>query len=106
MERTEIKLEALTVGAGLARRGYGLRVRLNDRATVTLLLDTGSSGVIITRKLAEKIGASKLSEQALEGVGKSGASVGYKAWVDKVAIGDLEFHDCFDSGYAARNRPG
>lgn len=95
VERTEIKMEVLTAGPGMARRGYGLRVRLNDRATVTLLLDTGSSGVTITRKLAEKIGASKLSEQALEGVGKSGPTVGYKAWVDKVVIGDLEFHDCF-----------
>ncbi|HXO38193.1 MAG TPA: hypothetical protein VN872_06125, partial [Candidatus Acidoferrum sp.] len=45
VERTEIKMEALTVGARMVRRGYGLRVRLNDRATVTLLLDTGSSGV-------------------------------------------------------------
>jgi hypothetical protein len=95
VERTEIKMELLTVGSSMARRGYGLRVRLNDRATVTLLLDTGSSGVTITRKLAEKIGAGKLSEQALEGVGKSGPAVGYKAWVDKVVIGDLEFHDCF-----------
>ncbi len=95
VERTEIKLELLTVGSSMARRGYGLRVRLNDRATVTLLLDTGSSGVIITRKLAEKIGASKLSEQVLEGVGRSGGSAGYKAWVDKVVIGDLEFHECF-----------
>jgi tetratricopeptide (TPR) repeat protein len=95
VERTEIKMEALTVGASMVRRGYGLRVRLNDRATVTLLLDTGSSGVTITRKLAEKIGARKLSEQALEGVGKSGPSMGYKAWVDKVVIGDLEFHDCY-----------
>jgi tetratricopeptide (TPR) repeat protein len=95
VERTEIKLELLTLGAGMAHRGYGVRVRLNDRTTVTLLLDTGSSGVIITRKLAEKIGARKLSEQSLEGVGKSGGSIGYKAWVDKVVIGDLEFHDCF-----------
>jgi len=95
VERTDIKMELLTVGASMARRGYGLRVRLNDRATVTLMLDTGSSGVTITRKLAEKIGASKLSEQALEGVGKSGPAVGYKAWVDKIVIGDLEFHDCF-----------
>jgi tetratricopeptide (TPR) repeat protein len=95
VERTEIKMELLTIGPSMARRGYGLRVRLNDRATVTLMLDTGSSGVTITRKLAEKIGASKLSEQALEGVGKSGPAVGYKAWVDKVVIGDLEFHDCF-----------
>jgi len=95
VERAEIKMEPLTVGAHFVLRGYGLRVRLNDRATVTLLVDTGSSGITITRKLAEKIGASKLSEQALEGIGKSGAAVGYKAWVDKVVIGDLEFHDCF-----------
>ena len=95
VERTEIKMEALTVGAHFVLRGYGIRARLNDRATVTLLVDTGSSGVTITRKLAEKIGASKLAEQALEGVGKSGPAVGYKAWVDKVVIGDLEFHDCF-----------
>jgi len=95
VERTEIKLELLTIGVSMAHRGYGVRVRLNDRATVTLLLDTGSSGVIITRKLAEKIGATKLSKQALEGVGKNGGSNGYKAWVDKIVIGDLEFHDCF-----------
>jgi predicted aspartyl protease len=88
-------MEALTVGAHFVLRGYGIRARLNDRATVTLLVDTGSSGITITRKLAEKIGASKLSEQAIEGVGKSGPAVGYKAWVDKVVIGDLEFHDCF-----------
>ena len=95
VERTEIKMDALTVGARMVLRGFGLRVRLNDRAMVTLLVDTGSSGITITRKLAEKIGARKLSEQALEGVGKSGAAVGYKAWVDKIVIGDLEFHDCF-----------
>jgi tetratricopeptide (TPR) repeat protein len=95
VERAEIKMEGLTVGARMVLRGYGIRVRLNDRATVKLLVDTGSSGITITRKLAEKIGASKLSEQAIEGVGKSGAAVGYKAWVDKVVIGDLEFHDCF-----------
>jgi tetratricopeptide (TPR) repeat protein len=95
VERTEIKLELLTIGTTMAHRGYGLRVRLNDRATVTLLLDTGSSGIIITRKLAEKIGAKKLSEQALEGVGKGATNNGYKAWVDKIVIGDLEFHDCF-----------
>jgi tetratricopeptide (TPR) repeat protein len=95
VERTEIKMDALTVGAHMVLRGFGLRVRLNDRATVTLLVDTGSSGITITRKLAEKIGARKLSEQALEGVGKSGPAVGYKAWVDKIVIGDLEFHDCF-----------
>jgi len=55
-----MKMDALTVGARMVLRGYGLRARLNDRATVTLLVDTGSSGITITRKLAEKIGASKV----------------------------------------------
>jgi tetratricopeptide (TPR) repeat protein len=94
IDHTEIKMELLTIGANFSRRGFGLRVRLNDRATATLLLDTGSSGVVITRKLAEKIGAHKLSEQSIEGVGKSGPAAGYKALVDKITIGDLEFHDC------------
>lgn len=95
VERTEINLELLTIGPNMAHRGYGVRVRLNDRASVTLLFDTGSSGIVITRKLAEKIGARKLSERGLEGVGKSGGANGYQAWVDKIVIGDLEFHDCF-----------
>lgn len=95
VERTEINLELLTIGPNMVHRGYGVRVRLNDRANVTLLFDTGSSGIVITRKLAEKIGARKLSERGLEGVGKSGGAKGYQAWVDKIMIGDLEFHDCF-----------
>jgi len=93
--RAELKLESLTFGGNFTPRGYGLRVRFNDRATATLLLDTGASGVTITRKFADKIGAQKLSEQAIVGVGSSGAARGYQAWVDEVAIGELKFHDCF-----------
>src|SRR5258708_33894143 len=85
----------VTGGQKFPERGYGLRVKFNHRATATLLLDTGSSGVTITRRFAERIGARKLSDQAIEGVGKGGAARGYQAWVDKVAAGDLEFHDCY-----------
>jgi predicted aspartyl protease len=95
VSRSELKLESMIAGPGLGKRGYGLRVRFNDRAEATLLLDTGASGVTITRKLAEKIGARKLSDAALEGVGKSGAARGYRAWVDKITIGGLQFRDCF-----------
>jgi len=95
VSRSELKLEILTAGPKFTQRGYGLRVKFNDRATATLLLDTGSSGVTITRRFAERIGARKLSGQAIEGVGKGGAARGYQAWVDKVAAGDLEFHDCY-----------
>lgn len=93
--RSELKLESLSAGPGLGSRGHGLRVSFNDRASSTLLLDTGASGVTITRKFAQKIGARKLSDTSLEGVGKGHAAHGYQAWVDKVVIGDLQFHDCF-----------
>src|SRR5262245_20799433 len=95
VSHSELKLDALTTGPNFALRGYGVRVKFNGRAAATLLLDTGSSGVIITRKFAEKIGARKLSDKKLEGIGKNGAAHGYEAWVDQVTIGDLEFNDCF-----------
>jgi tetratricopeptide (TPR) repeat protein len=93
--RSELKLESLAFGGNFAPRGLGLRVRFNDRATATLLLDTGASGVTITRKFAEKIGAQKLADQTMTGAGKTGAARGYQAWIDKVSTGDLEFHDCY-----------
>lgn len=110
VEQTEIKLETLLAPAqhsGIAERpsaplsagsfmtpsGLGLRVSLNG-VTKTLLLDTGASGVTIPKNLADKIGARRLSEHSIEGVGNSGAATGYNAWVDKVSIGELEFHDC------------
>ena len=95
ISRSELKLDALTTGPNFVLRGYGVRVKFNGRAAATLLLDTGSSGVIITRKFAEKIGARKLSDKNLEGIGKNGAAHGYEAWVDEITIGDLEFRDCF-----------
>lgn len=75
-------------------RGYTLELRLNEHAKARVLVDTGSSGLTISQKLAEKAGAKKLSERSLDGVGNSGPMKAYEAWVDKVTIGELEFHDC------------
>jgi len=90
---TEIKLELLAPRPGLVL-GLGARVKFNNSVTGTLLLDTGASWITIPRKLAEKIGARKISEYAIEGVGDSTPASGYFAWVDKVTVGDVEFHDC------------
>ena len=89
----ELKLEAMYSAPGKIR-GEGLRVRLNGSRDATLLFDTGASGVMIYRKLAEKIGAKKLSNHTLEGIGDTGPAEGYVAWVDRIRIGDLEFQDC------------
>jgi Tfp pilus assembly protein PilF len=93
--RSELKIEPMLVGTQFMRRGFGLRVGFNERGFAMLLVDTGASGVTISRKFAEKIGARKLSDQEVEGVGRGGGMHAYTAWVDKVTIGELEFHDCF-----------
>ncbi len=93
INHSEINLEQIVIVPGHVR-GVGMKVRLNDLATVSLLLDTGASGILIGLKLAEKIKARKLSDYSLEGVGDSGPAKGYFAWVDKITIGDFEFHDC------------
>ena len=92
LRSAEIKL--VNVATHGALRGAGIRVSLNGGPRHTLLLDTGVSWITISRKLAEKSGARKLSDFGFEGTGDAGPGAGYYAWVDKISIGGLEFHDC------------
>jgi tetratricopeptide (TPR) repeat protein len=75
-------------------KGYGLQVKFNDRASAELLLDTGAGGITIGRKLAERAGAVKISDTWIGGIGDKGAVESYEAWIDKINIGGLEFHNC------------
>jgi tetratricopeptide (TPR) repeat protein len=92
--QTEIKLQAVVSRLQDGPRAFSLKLKLNDHVSANVMLDTGASGLTISRKLAEKAHAIMLSEHSLEGVGNSGPAKGYEAWIDKVTIGDLEFHDC------------
>lgn len=75
-------------------KGYGLQVKFNDRASAELLLDTGAGGITIGRKLAERAGAVKIADTWIGGIGDKGAVESYEAWIDKINIGGLEFHNC------------
>ncbi|MBO0799358.1 MAG: aspartyl protease family protein, partial [Blastocatellia bacterium] len=75
-------------------RGYGLRVNLNG-ASSKLLLDTGASGILVNRKIAEKAGIQPVLEQKVRGVGDKGPASGYLGYADSIKIGDLEFKDCY-----------
>lgn len=92
--QTEIKLQPVVSRVQDGPRAFSLKIKLNGHAGANVMLDTGASGLTISHKMAEKAHAVMLSEHSLEGVGNSGPAKGYEAWVDKVVIGDLEFHDC------------
>ncbi|HYX53076.1 MAG TPA: aspartyl protease family protein [Candidatus Limnocylindrales bacterium] len=82
------------VGATTISEGFALQVNFNDRAGAMLLVDTGASGITIGRKLAEKAGVVKIADSYMFGIGDEGIVPTYLGWVDKLRIGELEFHNC------------
>jgi tetratricopeptide (TPR) repeat protein len=74
-------------------RGYGLAVDVNGHAS-KLLFDTGASGILISRGVAERSGVTRLSDTALWGIGDKGSKDGYAAVADSLKIGGLEFQGC------------
>jgi Flp pilus assembly protein TadD len=75
-------------------RGFGLGVNLNGVPS-TLMLDTGSSGITVDRKIAEKAGIKQIIQSTARGLGDKGDVSGYVGYVDSIKIGDLEFRDCY-----------
>jgi thioredoxin-like negative regulator of GroEL/predicted aspartyl protease len=93
VEQTETKLETMYGPDAHRMRGIGLSVKLNDR-NVHLLLDTGAGGIMVSRKVAEKAGLTRISAVHYGGIGDKGLQSGYTAVVDHIRIGELEFQDC------------
>ncbi|HTS11969.1 MAG TPA: aspartyl protease family protein [Candidatus Limnocylindrales bacterium] len=76
------------------RRGYALRVELNG-APARLLVDTGSSGILIDRRIAEKAHVTPVTAHEVHGIGDSGAQSGYIGYADSLQVGALEFRGCY-----------
>jgi tetratricopeptide (TPR) repeat protein len=92
VERTQTDLEPLLSDASHLV-GWGLKVKLNDHVA-KLLVDTGASGVLISRRQAEKSGVVRISEDRIAGIGDSGPVTGYYGYVDHLQVGGLQFQDC------------
>ncbi|HTZ83533.1 MAG TPA: aspartyl protease family protein [Candidatus Acidoferrales bacterium] len=93
VEQTETKLEVMYGSDGHRMTGIGLSVNLNDHRA-HLLLDTGAGGIMVSRKVAEKAGLSRISAAHYGGIGDKGLQEGYTAVADRIRIGELEFQDC------------
>lgn len=85
-------------------RGFGLDVKLNGVSS-RQMLDTGSGGILVSHKIAEKAGLKRATETEILGFGDRGAAGGYVAYADSIQVGGLEFKDCpvevMDKGSAA-----
>jgi len=91
----ETKLEPLANDARTIR-GFGLQVKINDTSS-HLLVDTGSTGILINSRVAEKAGVTKIADAKIGGVGDKGPSPGYIAFANHLQIGSLIFENCYVS---------
>jgi tetratricopeptide (TPR) repeat protein/predicted aspartyl protease len=89
---TQTALEALLIDRRHIR-GYGLRVKVNG-ASAKLLMDTGASGIVIDKKIADKAGIKKIVENDAKGIGDKALAAGYVGSADTIQIGDLQFEGC------------
>jgi tetratricopeptide (TPR) repeat protein len=91
-QRTEIPV-AVLISDATHMRTYGLDVSING-TPMRLILDTGASGILIPRRLADRARVAKLSDAAFSGFGDNiKPNSGYHGLADRVRIGDLEFRD-------------
>ncbi len=76
-------------------RGLALRLTLNQKETVTLLLNTDGSGIAVSQKVAEKAGLKVISTEASEakGIGDQKPSAALRYLASEVRAGDIIFAD-------------
>lgn len=74
-------------------RGWGLDVYFNDHRS-RLQVDTGASGLNVSRPVAERAGLKPIMRSEFSGVGDRGAQSVYLAYADSIKIGGLEFRNC------------
>jgi len=74
-------------------RGWGLDVSFNDHKS-RLQVDTGASGLYVSRAVAERSGLKPITRSETGGIGDQGPQGGYIANADSIKIGGLEFRNC------------
>jgi len=91
---TDAEIPLIHLPADFSRfRAFGLNVELNGQKS-KLLLDTGASGILISRTQAEKAGLTRVSDMDLSGIGDQGAPAGYVTIASSIKIGPMEFQNC------------
>lgn len=74
-------------------RGYGLTVSINGHNS-NLMLDTGASGILVNRLIAERAGVSKIVETKVWGIGNQGRRNAFVGIAGSIKVGELEFQNC------------
>lgn len=88
----EVPLQAF-VSTATHMRTFGLEVLVNGKPA-RLVLDTGASGIVLSRPAAERVGLVRVTDATVSGIGdNSKMTGGYRAIAERFRIGDVEYSD-------------
>ena len=91
-QATSIHMQVLLNGRRV--HGVALKVGVNAAKPATLELDTGASGITITRRVAEAAQVEKIAEMDLHGLGDVRDPTGYVGFAEHIQVGDVELRNC------------
>ncbi len=93
--RSEVNLRLINLrDSPIQYRGVGLEMTINGGHKLSLLVDTGASGILLTEKTIERAGLDKLGSVEIYGVGDAGAKKVFISVADSCEVGPLKFKTC------------
>ena len=94
VDATEIKLSRIMDGPNRTI-GVGVQVRLNNKQSLLLKLDTGAGGIAISPQAAKRAGLEQLSEEGsdIHGIGDKSPQQNLYYLADRFRVGGLEWEN-------------
>lgn len=99
-KHTSIKLLHFYTGQKYNR--YGLKIKINGRKTARLVLDSGSSGIVLKGKYAKSAKVPLFGQEKTRGLGDEGDRDTQIGLADSVEIGNLVFEN-YPISFAGKN---
>jgi len=90
---TKTTLVSIPLSNDGGAQGSGLDVGINGKES-RFLLDTGTSGILISSKAASLAGLKAAADVRMGGIGDRADATAHAAWAESVRIGDMEFRNC------------
>jgi hypothetical protein len=105
-ETVEIDLKRLPGGLS-GTRAWVMKAQVGDRdKPVSLLLDSGSSGLYLDERIARKAGMERLSQETVFGGGGSGRHQSEKGIFSRFELGPLRYREALGATSTSRLDPG
>lgn len=74
--------------------GVGVGVSVNGAKAVTLMVDTGTGGIVMNRVMAEQAKVQRIADLDVGGIGDKADPTGYLGFAESVRVGDVELRNC------------